>query len=1847
MSEFLDRISRLSPQRLALLADELNQRLRALEDSRRVPLAIVGIGCNFPGGVHDPESFWHLLRDGVDAVKEVPASRWNMEEVYSGKLDVPGTMSTRCCGFIDAPEYFDAKFFGIAPAEALSMDPQQRMLLECSWQALEHAGIPPARLAGTPTGVFVGICNSDYGQLAMNAPREEITPYFASGLSHAIAAGRISYVLGLRGPALAVDTSCSASLMAVHLACQSLRQGECETALAGGVNLVLNPEVTIALSQGRMMAPDGRCKAFSDAADGFVRSEGCGMIVLKRLPDAERDGNRILAVIRGSAANQDGRSSGLTAPNGPSQEAVIVSALANAGLHPEDVDCVEAHGTGTALGDPIEAGALNAVFGSAPRNRPLFLGSVKTNLGHLESAAGIAGLIKLVLSIQHGELPPSLHFNRPNPRIDWEALPLRIPATRQNWPRNGKTRIGGVSSFGFSGTNVHVIVEEYAGDPVASSTDNSPRLYVLSARTPSALSEMARRLQRRVRENPELALSDVAHTLNTGRSCFEHRAAMVAATREELLRNLASMESDRTSSGVLTGRASGRSPRVAFLFPEGISAASCNPLVQQSTVFRNAVQQCIAVLPPGDRAPLRPVMSPEQWLLETHDAASVFAAQYALASLWQACGIQPAAMFGIGIGEWVAASIAGSLRLEDALRLALAASGNSAADFETMARQVENSDPRVPVLAAPAGAGRTLAISSPELLQKLAAEECSAVILMGSLPDEQHCAESSRGNFPGILVSSLNASRAADASGDADTSPNLVHLLQAMAALFVHGCDVNAGPLHSSPGKLISLPTYPFEKERYWLDEIVSIRRVANASGSNPSLASSPSHVIGKVSASDAEASSATHPENWIYELAWEPQPLPPQGDSSTAIDFDSVVQSEPSMAAATPELHRTAQAAAMLQALCPALILSALQQASPSPLSQSAWTLDQCAAQLQVIPARTRLLERLLGILTEDGLVERSPDGRYRFLPQPLAPDPDAQLTELARTYPETSIEIDMLRRCIQKLPQVLQGACDPMQLVFAGGSLGQIEQIYENSPVCRYFNARTAALIRAAAEAIEPRPLRVLEIGGGTGATTGPVLAALQGKNFEYCFTDISPVFLARARTKFASMSSLTYRLLDIEKDPARQGFSGEQFDVVLAANVLHATADLRQSIAHARQLLAPGGLLLLVEGVRPDRWLDLTLGLTDGWWRFQDFDLRPEHPLISADAWKAVFRDAGIPTASSLGYRLQEGTTSQQMVLVAQAPSPVPQKNTPASQRHWMILADHSGVGDALHRSLSGLGQHSSILYREQAPDIAHLFRNTESDAGAHVVYLWPLDVEDRSPEDAMTEGAEICTNTLLHTMQAMQRVPGGSLDLTIVTRGAQATPSVAPSTAGAVQSLAWGIGRVFGLESPELYGRLVDLDPSMSTPAAASALLAELEAAGKEDQVAYRNGQRCVARLRGSHLAAPPTRPSRLRHDGAYLLVGGLGGVGLRVARWAAERGAGHIVLLGRTGIGGSAGPHAAERISAIREIEALGATVTVVEGDAATESCMQALFARFGSELPPLRGVIHAATIVDSAEIADLTPERVNAMLRVKVQGTWALHRWTQSQPLDFFLAFSSITSLIGARAMAPYAAANQFLDAFAHTRRAMGLPMTSIDWGSWDVLRLVSAQAQNQFAEIGMLPMPSQTALSFLDSLIVSSQAQVTIARIDWSKLKPLYEMRRARPWLQQVGGSLPSANASRRPSQAAPVHLPALHAMNAENRRKSIQSFVLDQAARVLGFPPGQFPAADVPLIDAGLDSLMAVDLKNRLQQGLGRELSPTIVFDYPSVSAMAEMLDTLLWAADSAAREDVPLAHQEEIRL
>ena len=669
-----DRISQLSPLKRALVKlEEMQSKLKAMEESKTEPIAIIGMGCRFPGGANDPETYWQLLRNGVDGITEVPSDRWDIDAYYDTDPDVPGKMYVRSGGFLDRVDGFDPQFFGISPREAAGIDPQQRLLLEVSWEALEQAGQLPENLRGSQTGVFVGLSLDDYLERSVfSGDPSSIDAYAALGNFRSVAAGRIAYILGLQGPTMQIDTACSSSLVSVHLAINSLRNRECNLALAGGVNVMLSPGTTIGFCKLKALSSDGHCKTFDAAADGYGRGEGCGVVVLKRLSDAIADGDNIEGLIRGTAVNHDGPSSGLTVPNEQAQEKLIRQALRNGRVEPSQIDYIEAHGTGTFLGDPIEMEALaTALREGRSLQQPLIVGSAKTNIGHLEAAAGIAGLIKIVLSLQNQEIPPHLNFNQPNPHIPWQEIPVVIPTEVTPWLAGEKARFAGVSSFGMSGTNAHVILEEAPLEETKTIGDYERPLHLLtlSAKTEEALKQLVEKYCEYLAKTKH-SLGDICFTANTKRSHFSHRLSIVASSVTELREQLMAVDDAHIS------KVPEYEPKLAFLFTgQGSQYVNMGrQLYETQPTFRATLDRCAAILEPLLEQPLLSVLYPKEGVSSPlNDTAytqpALFALEYALFELWKSWGIQPSVVMGHSVGEYVAACIAGVFSLEDGLKL--------------------------------------------------------------------------------------------------------------------------------------------------------------------------------------------------------------------------------------------------------------------------------------------------------------------------------------------------------------------------------------------------------------------------------------------------------------------------------------------------------------------------------------------------------------------------------------------------------------------------------------------------------------------------------------------------------------------------------------------------------------------------------------------------------------------------------------------------------------------------------------------------------------------------------------------------------------------------------------------------------------------------------------------------------------------------------------------------------------------------------------------------------------------------------------------------------------------------
>jgi microcystin synthetase protein McyG len=1862
--------------------ERLQARLSASERATHAPIAIVGAGCRYAGGVEDPQSLWRLVHDGVDAVGDVPADRWDADAYYDADPKAPGKMVTKRGGFLTHVDRFDPQFFGISPREAATMDPQQRLLIETAYEALENAAIAPDSLGRGATGVFIGITMSDYGQLMRTGGLADTDVYSATGSALNAAAGRLSFNFGLRGPCVAVDTACSSSLVAVHLACQSLRTGESEMALAGGVNVILLPDAMVLFSKWGMMAPDGICKTFDAAADGFVRAEGCAVVALKRLSDAVEAGDPILAVIRGSAVNSDGRSSGLTVPNGLAQQAVLRSALASAELQPADIDYVEAHGTGTPLGDPIEIEALGAVMceGRALR-RPLLIGSIKTNIGHAEAASGVAGLLKVVMSLRHEAIPPHLHLDAPNPRIPWTSFPVAVPTTLTPWPRSERPRRAGVSSFGFSGTNAHVVIEEApvraVAKPSAHEANTGPRIVTVSARTEAALRDSASRLNAVFDATDVPTLADVATTLATGRTHHAHRVAFLCDSSDELRLALSAIQAGEVPAHGARGVVrDGELRKIGFVFTgQGSQYAGMGrALYDSEPVFREVLDRAAEALVGKLTLPLLDVMFGRAdcgaALAETsYTQPALFALEFALAELWRSWGVVPTIVAGHSVGEYVAACVAGVFSFEDGIALvaergrlmqALPAGGAMAAVFCSQAsvagHVAERADrlaiaglngPEETVLSGDAKAlgevlgllaaegigARKLEVShafhSPFLKPMLGALEArsrtivhhtpciplvsnvsGAVFAMDHGPNPLYWAQHAREpvNFAGCLET-MSAARVtmlievgphptllglaarAQPSASWTTVSSLRRgrddrheMLASLSELYVRGAAVQWDAVSAvTNGRRVALPTYPFQRERYWLDHVAGVPKPAALS----------------------RAMGGTAGAKLFYEVAWHSAPVNPvAGRLLVAPEaFVPLVRQRFSDLSVQHGLSIYEDLLPYLNRLsCDHIVVALLNLGfdfTPGRLINAA---DEWL-HLRLASRYARLFVRLLDILVEDRVL-RVRGNDFEVLSRPIRSDGEEGYDALLRRFDAADAELGMLRRCGPELARVLRGEQDPLQLLFPSGSLDEARKLYVDSPYVKTYNSALGEALQAAVARLPADArLRVLEIGAGTGGTTGYVLPLLDTERTEYTFTDLSPIFLQRATEQFAGYPFLRTALLDIERNPLEQGFTAGKYDIVIAANVLHATADLKQALQHVQRLMAPGALLLLLEGLAPARWVDLTFGLTEGWWRFTDTLLRPNYCLISSGRWIDLLQDLDFRDVASI----TDGSGAvPHGLIVARAP---------VGGRRWILRGSHHGVAEQLEKLLTARGDIVTVLGAQAS--------NPDSSVQGDVVYLGGLELSGMSLDDpAATARAQTLAVEVPQQLLAATAVGEGRIWL--VSQGAQAIDGKLDASA-IWQAPLWGWGRAFALEHPAKWGGLIDLPADAGPVAAAEALLASLDADDDEDQTAWRGGQRVVARL--LQTAAPPPATPRFRADGCYLVTGGFGGLGLVTARWMAEHGARHIALLGR---------HADPWADGVRAIEALGSKVYVLQGDVADEEAMRCVLAKLRAEAPPLRGVLHAAAVMSAAPLTQLSQSQITDMLRPKLAGTLVLERLTREHELDFLVLFSSTTALLGASGLSHYAAANSFLDAIAQatnsTRRVI-----SVNWGTWEMMRPASADSRRNLLESGLQPMATSAALDALGRLLDGSSPHSVVAAVDWNVPRPLYEARRPRPFLSHVRPRLASRTS---PTDLMPGLKDSLLAAPAATRADLLVDLVRHEVAAVLGLEGAASVPSATSLFDLGMDSLTAVELRNRLQQVLGRSVSPNIVFEWPTVDAMASRLDSMWGAgpnADASLSEDM----------
>lgn len=2066
---------------------DMRARLDALQARSHEPVAIVGMACRFPGGA-DTAQWWQTLASGKDAVELVPPERWDREALYDPDPDAPGKMSTRWGGFIDKVDQFDAGFFGISPREALSIDPQQRLLLEVAWHALEDAGQAPDRLAGSRTGVYVGVSTNDYSRLLGDrASADWIDSHSSMGNAVSVAAGRLSYTLGLHGPAMVLDTACSSSLVAVHQAVRALRSGEIDQALAAGVNLVLLPELTIGFSKARMMAADGRCKTFDAAADGYVRGEGCGVVVLKRLSDALAAGDTIHAVVAGSAVNHDGRSNGLTAPNGPAQVAVIRAALDDAQITPAQVSYIEAHGTGTALGDPIEARALGTVFGGERSGAPVpLLGSVKTQIGHLEAAAGIAGLIKLALSLRERTIPPHLHFQALNPHIAEDGFPFRIPASATPWEAVQGRWIGGVSSFGFSGTNAHVILEAAPTPSVEKiGAERSAHVLPLSARDPAALETLRAEAIRHLHQ-PGLDLGAFAATLGAGRAHHAHRLAVVAERADSAVSALAEAVPVRC----------GEPPMIAFLFTgQGCQYPGMASGLLVEPRFRATLARCDAAL--GDRLgrPIAELIAAGAGVdLARTDILQpvLFAIEYAVADLWRSWGIVPAAVIGHSLGEIAAACFAGAMDLEAAIvfvaergRLMQACTGRGG-----MAAVLAPSE-RVEALIAGSGAviagynainscviagdnaalARAVAILDKAGLATQALDVATAFhsSALDSCLDELEKAAAQMPMRPAHypLASNLHGHciHEFDAAYWRRQAREPVRFVQGLQALGARGCTVflEVGPhavlsglgrtaaldaifipslkRGADDGKTISealaqlyrlgfaidwparslpgqrrapAPVYPFQRERHWPAAATAATRsaVAHPRAGLPGakivsplaqamyetfvstvalpfladhvvfgqvVAPGAMHAVLALAVLQAEGSAAPAIEDLIFEqaltvpeagiraqLVLEPDGafvlsgLNPDGSwtrhasgravgqvvthgdaQPAALDITGLqarlvrdeagpgalfamlaergIELGPSFQGTQtlwrgdgealalillPESLRAESATlpihpAMLDACfqtlgatftgpgaqggflplsvdrirvwrqapgriychvrslsagssgqvavgdftlsdeagnvvmaidglqikrveapapadplegaflelawlpaelgapdwaAPAVLAQAAAAALPARDDQPAGTLaadlerlaQACAADaiadsdlaVGVVPAKLRLLARVRQLAALHGASAGNAGA--------------ALAQQLRATHPHNLAEIDLVARCGAGLAAVLRGQADPLQLIFPDGA--QDEQgIYGGAGLAQVASAMAASAVAAAIGRRAGRPVRVLEVGAGTGATTAQVLPrVLEAAGSRYLFTDISPSFLKSAAARFGD--AIDTALLDLEQPLAAQQIVPGSFDIVIAANVVHATADVLVTLRHVRELLAPGGLLILVESTRPQHWWDIVFGLTDGWWRFTDTGLRPDHPLLDTAAWQQALDEAGFAASAGVG---ADGEARLSLIAAATAQPEV--------------LAVHDGrdgpariLADALANALAGRGLPCSVL---DAPAAIQRLNAPETDPARALTVVYTGGISPRADQSAPDR---VALHQSFDLVQAMART--GRERLCLLTHGARGPGPTTDSDNAAL----WGLGQVAALEHPELKCRRIDLDPALA-PADKSALAQladEVLADDAENALAWRAGRRYACRL--AEAVLPVAEPLCFDPDTTCLVVGAYGGLGPLLAEWLVAHGARTLVLAGRH----APAPELAQRL------QALGASVHCRQADVADPAAMKALFDEIRRDLPPLHSVFHLAGSVADGALISQDWGRFESVLGAKADGARILDVLSRDLPLQHFVLFSTSAALLGNLGQANHAAANACLDALAHKRRSEGFPGLSINWGAWSGAgAVVDGDYAARMAASGVRTISPEAGMQALERAMAAERTQLGVVPLDWPVFLAGYGDRPPAFFAALAARVAARQTAAKRPTAARPARaatdLRALLAGTApEERLTTLVAFLCSEAADVLGMANASRIDPDFPLNELGLDSLLALELRTRLGNAVGTKQPSTLLFNYPSVAALTQ---------------------------
>ncbi|MEV5273237.1 type I polyketide synthase [Streptomyces werraensis] len=1753
------------------------------------PVAIVGMACRLPGGVASPEQLWKLVAEGVDAVSDFPEDRgWDLEGLFDPDPEQAGKSYTSQGGFLEGAGLFDAGFFGISPREALAMDPQQRLLLETSWEALEGAGLDPTSLKGTDVGVFSGVSGQGYGTGVL-AP--EVEGFAGTGLASSVASGRVSYVFGFEGPAVSVDTACSSSLVAMHLAAQALRQGECSMALAGGAMVMATPATFMAFSRQRGLAGDGRCKAFAEGADGMGLSEGVGVVVLERLSVARERGHKILAVLRGCAVNQDGASNGLTAPNGPSQQRVIRRALSSAGLSAADVDVVEAHGTGTALGDPIEAQALLATYGKDrdPR-QPLWLGSLKSNIGHAQAAAGVASVIKMVQALRHGVMPPTLHAQRPSDQVDWSAGAVELLTEAREWPREGRPRRAGVSSFGVSGTNVHLILEEAPEEVAAPALPSAGVVpLVVSARSAGSLAGQAGRLAAFVEETDGAALTEVAGALVAGRAVLSERAVVLADSGAEALGGLSALARGESAHGVVSGSAAGVLGKVVWVFPGQGSqwAGMGRELLDTSPVFAERVAECAAALEPWVDWSLIEVLrgEVEPALLERVDVLqpASFAVMVGLAAVWSSVGVLPDAVVGHSQGEIAAACVSGALSLEDAARVVALRS-------QAIRDQL-------------AGRGG---------MASVALSEADAVARLTRWADR-------------VEVAAVNGPSSVVIAGDAEALDEALEALSAdgervrrvavdYASHTRHVEDIRDTLADTLAGVNAQAPSIPFYstvtgewvKDAGVLDGAYWYRNLRGQVGFGPAV----TDLLSQGYRTFVEVSAHPVLVQPITEI------LDDGGDGTDAVVTGSLRRDDGGLRrllASVAELFVRGVPVDWTGVLPEAGATSARLDLPTYAFDHRHYWLQTArsvtdAVSLGQAAADHPLLGAVVRLPQTDGLVFTS---RLSLKSHPWLADhvvggmvllPGTGLVELAvRAGDEAGCGV--LEELVTEAPLVVpeHGGVRVQVAVGAPGENGArtVEIFSQREDAADDGDTWTRHATGMLADAPQP--------GAGTAEFDFAAWPPADARQVELDTRELYEGLLERGYAYgpvFQGVRAVWRRGEELfaevalpdenRKESGDFGIHPALLDAALQAGTFAVAADTSQEEAG--------------QPVMPFAWNGLVLHAAGA------SALRVRVAPNGPDALSVTAADAsGAPvlTMDSLVMRAvsieQLGATAadesrDSLFAVRWTELPPAQETEPAPP--WLPVTTPD--------------------------DLAALA------AGGGVPAVAVMEAVGGAGDDAVLALA----SGVLAMVQTWLSVPGAEESrLVVATRGA-----VPAGDDGAVTDPAgaavWGLVRAAQSENPDRVV-LLDTDPDAEggvEPVLDSVLAAVL--ASGEPQVAVRGGVLSVPRLVRATAQGVDADPV-FREQGTVLVSGG-GSLGALAARHLVSRhGVRHLVLASRRG------PDAEGVRELAAELSGQGATVSVVACDVSDRAQTEALLGRIPGE-HPLRGVVHTAGVFDPGVIGALTPERLAKVFAPKVDAVRHLDELTRDLALDAFVVYSSASSVFMGAGSGGYAAANAYLDGLMSYRRAAGLPGLSLSWGPWEQVTgmagniddLTRTRMSRREGRGGVQALRSAEGMELFDAALRSEESLLVPARLDLRAVRAD----------AAAGGGVPHllrglVRAGRQPVRTTGGGgdrrqlADRLVGLSAAKQEALLLGVVCAQAAVVLGHSGPESVRVEMAFNEAGFDSLTSVELRNRLREATGLKLPATLVFDHPTPLALARYLRAEL-AVDEASPADAVLA-------